>query len=111
MLKRIVMLVSGLSMARSIQALVLPVALLWNRVNSLLVNCIRAFLNVGNQLCLYVKMLLSTKVFPANPTIVEPLTKVEHSIVKPKHTELGKQQQTTVHPTHRRAKRQSKRGK
>jgi hypothetical protein len=111
MLKRIVMLVSGLGMARCTQALVLQITQLWNHAKLLLVSYTRKFQSAVCQWFLYAKMVLSFKVWPAKKTIAEPLIKAELTTAKAKVMDLGKQRVTTARRTRRHAKHQPKKGK
>jgi hypothetical protein len=111
MLKRIVMLVNGLGMARFTQAWGSLMVQLWSHANSLRASCIRGFQNVVNLHLLLAKTLLNFRASPVNPTTVESLTKPEQKPVATTSGQTGLQRPTTVHPIRRRAKHQSKRGK
>lgn len=111
MLKRIVMLLNGLGMARFTQAWGSLMVQLWSHVNSLRASCIRVFQNVVNLHLLLAKTLLSFRVLLANLTTAVQSIRLALKPVVTTSGQIGQQLLTTVRQTLQRVRDLLKRGK
>jgi len=111
MLKRIVMLVNGLGMARFTQALGSLKERLWNLVNNLRASFTQVSLNVVNRLHLLAKILLSFKVLLANLITAVQSIKLALKPVVIMSGQIGSQLLTTARQTLQRVKALLSRGK
>jgi len=111
MLKRIVMLLNGLGMARFTQAWGSLMVQLWSHVNSLRVSFIRVFQNVVNLHLLLAKTLLNFKALLANLITAVQSIKLALKPVVIISGQIGQQLLTTVRQTLQRVRDLFKRGK